>query len=418
MSLNIPRRIGDQKFVYLDQAVVSGTNFVTSLILARVLGLVEFGIYSLFFIILIFILSVHHSLFGAPMLVVAPKIRGRDNRFKYLFTLNTLQVLFCLLLAIIIGSLGLVVSRFSFLIFDTSILIPFCLCVVFSPMQEWLRRFFFVIGKSKHAFFADSTKSFLQIGCILGLIYFDTISIWSIYVAIAFSSITTYVLFVVLFGVRLELFALEKVWQKNWQQGMYLLPVNVMEWVNSQGFIVLASFSLGPGAAGAIKAAMNALGPLNILSQAVENIFPVEGARHLKLGGIKRMSEYFRTVSLQSLLYFCLPCLFMGIFAKPIMTFLYGDAFSSYYMLVVFHLVSLLLCYYYRMLASLLRVLDLSRVIFTSMIIGTLTIVLFSMPIASQYAENGVMVLKNIAELSILIFLLFKVRSVLVHKTG
>jgi O-antigen/teichoic acid export membrane protein len=413
MSVNLSKIIDSRKIVYLDQAVVSGTNFITALILARVLGIVEFGVYSLFFIILIFILSVHHSLFGAPMFVIAPKISGQHNQRSYLFTLNSIQIFFCLILAILVGLAGIALSTLESLNFDTSILIPFGICVFFSPIQEWLRRFFLVLGETSKALYVDVTRCLLQTGGILGLVYFDSISVWSTYVAIAFSSICTYFLFIVLYKVRMDFSQVSSVWCKNWKQGRFLLPVNVMEWINSQGYIILASFVLGPLAAGAIKAAMNVMGPLNILYQAVENIYPVEGARHLKATGRKGMITYFKKMSFRSLFYFVLPCLVMGLFAKQIMVLLYGEAFSSYYMLVVFHLISLILCYYYKILSSLLRVLDLTHAIFIAMIFGTVIIAFLSAPVAAQYSKNGVMILKNIAEFVVFIFLLVKVRAVL-----
>ena len=47
MITNLLKRYGHVNWALADQAVVSGTNFLTGILLARHLGMVEYGVYTL-----------------------------------------------------------------------------------------------------------------------------------------------------------------------------------------------------------------------------------------------------------------------------------------------------------------------------------------------------------------------------------
>lgn len=410
MQVNPFSIIDKQKFAYLDQAIISATNFVTALILARILGIIEFGVFALLFIVLISIQSIQHALFSAPMMVIAPKINDKKSRDNYLFSLNSAQALSCLILSFFVYLLGTLLVALSLVELEPGILLPFALSIFFATFTEWLRRFFFVTDNNKRAFLLDLLKSCIQISLLLLFIYWDMISVKTAYIAIIFSSLISGLFFISYFRIPFQGKYLLDACAKNWREGKYLLPVSLMEWVNLQGFIILASIILGPAAAGAIRAAQNVVGPLNIVYQAVENIFPVEGARHLVNGGKERMLAYFKKVSAQGMIYLGIPCVLLAFFSQPIITMLYGESFGPYYILIIFQLVSLLLGYYYKLLSSLLRVLERTRIIFFSMILGVTIILALTMPMASHYAESGVLLAKILAEVIILIFLIIVIR--------
>ena len=66
----------------LDQALVSGSNFLSTIIIARILGLHDFGIFATLWIILLFINSLHVSTIVFPMMSLVPKQKKLKNYYK------------------------------------------------------------------------------------------------------------------------------------------------------------------------------------------------------------------------------------------------------------------------------------------------------------------------------------------------
>src|ERR1035441_1529748 len=62
-----------------DQAIVSGTNFFTSVMLARFMGLREFGIFALAWMSVLFVNSLQSALIVAPMMSIGPKQEEKDR---------------------------------------------------------------------------------------------------------------------------------------------------------------------------------------------------------------------------------------------------------------------------------------------------------------------------------------------------
>ena len=56
-----------------DQAMVSGVYFLTGILLARYLGLEEFGRFTLAWMAVLFANSIQHAMIIAPMMSIGPK---------------------------------------------------------------------------------------------------------------------------------------------------------------------------------------------------------------------------------------------------------------------------------------------------------------------------------------------------------
>src|SRR4051794_27056330 len=71
---------GGQKGVALaDQAIVSGASFVTTLVVGRVGGAEELGVYSLGFTLLVLALSFQDALVSSPYTVYSYRLESEDR---------------------------------------------------------------------------------------------------------------------------------------------------------------------------------------------------------------------------------------------------------------------------------------------------------------------------------------------------
>ncbi len=75
----------------LDQAIVSGGNFLIGIILTRVLGLQSYGEYSLLWLLVLFASSIQHAGILTPMYTFAPQLEKEKQR-TYLHNLLALQL--------------------------------------------------------------------------------------------------------------------------------------------------------------------------------------------------------------------------------------------------------------------------------------------------------------------------------------
>src|SRR5215469_10227207 len=64
---------GREMSALIDQALVSGTNFITNVILARALGLRDYGVFALAWMAVLFVNSLQWAFIVSPMMSVGPK---------------------------------------------------------------------------------------------------------------------------------------------------------------------------------------------------------------------------------------------------------------------------------------------------------------------------------------------------------
>src|ERR1035437_8362464 len=71
--------LGREIWALTDQAVVSATNFLTNVMLARFMGLREFGIFALAWMSVLFVNSLQTALIISPMMSIGPEQEEKDR---------------------------------------------------------------------------------------------------------------------------------------------------------------------------------------------------------------------------------------------------------------------------------------------------------------------------------------------------
>jgi len=80
-------------FALFDQWIVSGFNFLTAIILARGLGISDFGKYTIIWMTILFFHNIQSTLISAPMLSLAPK-QTESEMSDYYGSVTLHQLLF------------------------------------------------------------------------------------------------------------------------------------------------------------------------------------------------------------------------------------------------------------------------------------------------------------------------------------
>ena len=82
-SLRLHQTYRDTNWALVDQGVVSGVNFLTMVLLARMLGVEQFGKFSIAWLVLLFFKSIQAALVVAPMMSIGPKQRDDEQALYY-----------------------------------------------------------------------------------------------------------------------------------------------------------------------------------------------------------------------------------------------------------------------------------------------------------------------------------------------
>ena len=75
LATRLLTRYSQINWALADQAMVSGVNFLTAILLARYLGIEEFGRFALAWMVVLFIVNIQYAMIIAPMMSIDPEKR-------------------------------------------------------------------------------------------------------------------------------------------------------------------------------------------------------------------------------------------------------------------------------------------------------------------------------------------------------
>jgi O-antigen/teichoic acid export membrane protein len=288
--------LGREIWALTDQAVVSGTSFLTNVMLIRFMGLRESGIFLLAWMSVQFVASFQSALIIAPMLSVGPKQEEKDrpSYFGAVVFQELVLVASCVVLVFI-------ALKFSDIFFPHKNLQQLALPLAVSSfaylLQDFLRRYFFSTRQSRRAL-ADDVLSYLPQLPIIFLLHGtghlnSANALW----AMAGTSI----LGLAPWFFWMEPLAFSREWisaitRRHWKLSRWLGASTLMSWLSSNLFVLAAPVYYGAAAAAVLKASQTLLGVQNIWILGLENVVPAESARRLHKGGVHAMLAYTRSI--------------------------------------------------------------------------------------------------------------------------
>lgn len=162
-------------FSFADQAVASGTNFLTGVIIGHLCSKAELGLYTLGFSLVTLITSLQISLITTPYMVYAPRL---ERRAHALYTGSALlhQLVFCLIAMLGVMGGALVVGHGIGPMGLGPVLRALVLVIAPMMLREHARRIIFARLQFTTALIFDSFIALGQIGGLLLLARFGLLS--------------------------------------------------------------------------------------------------------------------------------------------------------------------------------------------------------------------------------------------------
>ncbi len=321
----------------IDQAMVSGGNFLFSLLLARYLTIKEYGVFILGFSLLILFRRIQASLIISPMLVLSADM-DRSNIRKYFGSLGILQLILSLTISILlVGSTKIVTSLSSG---GSICFISFCAMAIASfsfQFQDFFRRMLFTQRKIRSAFQNDIVCTMLKFIGLTAAIITGHISVFNAFIIIFISS-----LIASLYGylqcfktIQIDLSTLKKVAKTNWDYGKWLLSAGVARWVSGQINIFLAAAFISVSATGVIGAVNNIYGVINVVVQGLRGFILPYASMRIKNAGYIYLKKLVSTICVSGVIGIVIYFIIAISASQPILDFLYNGKYNDYGYMVV-----------------------------------------------------------------------------------
>ena len=376
----------------LDQAVVSGSNFLTGIILVRGLGLIEFGRFTIALAILMLANSVQLSFISSPMITLGSLCATPEERRRFVRGIYGVEMIFCGIAAV-----GAVAGTAVYLSFRhhagaMGFLLPFASAVIAFLMQDWLRRYYFTVGKASASLGNDIISYVGQLVVLCVLWWMHALSLNMALWAIAVTSGAAFATGAVLERLGSTWTETGNAWRRSHALSIDLGIANQLQWLVYQGAMLIGAGVVGAQAAGGVRATQNIVGPVNVAYQAMENIVPVRAAEEMKRGGLQRVSAFllrFGSAGFIALLvFFSVAAVFSGRF----LSFFYGRQLHAYAGVLDLQMLYFLLTWPLRQIAFLFRTIKHTRPILIASVVAAMVSMAVVYPAVRGFGAMGIMV--------------------------
>jgi len=260
----------------LDNGLISGSNFLLGILLARWLAPEEYGAYALAFSLFILVGFLYQALLLEPLSVFAGS-SYRDNLRGYLKKALTIHWAISIPTGLVIGA-GALGARF----FGHSVVLPISLAGMaiatpFLCIHAMARRSFYLRLSPGPAAFGAAFYCAMVTGGIFLVYRQGWLSSFTAFLIMALAALVSAMVMLWQLTSALEPASSEprlgEIWRKHWEYGSWALATCVVGWIPNYVYIPLVSTFSGMAAAGELRALMNLAAPVLQTYAALSMLF-------------------------------------------------------------------------------------------------------------------------------------------------
>ena len=373
--------------IFMDQALVSGSNFLLGVLLVRSIGLNDYGVYALLWMGVLFALGINQAFIIKPLLSIAPKMEKLEQE-DYLKGLHAIQIVVGILFLI----LGFTLYLFSDLVFESHIAsyLPVLSGIVFCQIiHDYYRKINFVKNNIQKVLILDSILYGGQLIGIFVLIFINEINLLSTLNIILGVNILS--ILVGMYKQAFSIFNYKDILVRHFHFSKWLLGTSILQWLSGNYFIIVGASILGTSAVGAIRMVQNIMGLCHILFLAMESIIPIEAAQRFQAEGENGLTQYLAKTTQKLGLGFCMILVGIALFSSPILTLIYGNEASQYSFIVFAYVLLYALVFLGHPLRFYLRTIEKTSPIFIAYVFGTIFSLSFAHLLMNHFEMYGLL---------------------------
>ena len=317
----------DSSVALFDQCIVSGSRFVTTILIGRFCGAQQLGEFALAFQVSMLLGVVMEGLISYPYIIFCNRYEGRE-RAEYagsvLLHSAALAILAMAILALAatVMSLGPGTSDFSQITWILVAITPFIV------LREFGRRFAFAHLRMGTAVALDLATAIFQIGAIIWLAVTDSLSastaLWAVGLAAAISGAGWLIYDRREFGFRRE--KILPIWLKNWAAGRWLFGSSIIASATDTSVYWLLAFMSGLTATGILAACMTIVQFANPILLGLGNVLQPTTARAYSEGGRASVRQIVRRGQLSLGIFMTVFFVIVVFVGADVIAFLYQGA--------------------------------------------------------------------------------------------
>ena len=360
-----------------DQALISISNFLATILLARNVNPTELGIYGVGFVTLRLIRSLQEGILIQPLNVYGASM-DLDHFKRYATSTSILQILFASASAAIVAVCGWLLT-----VLGNDVAGPTLYALWFAflgwQLQEYVRRMLYtrgsVLNATVNSAIANGARLLIMFvwasqGKLSGIAGLQAIAWGSVFALIPSLWFTrTYWTY--------HFDSLKETSKLNWKLGRWVIGGTIGNWVSVEFYPVLTAGMISFAAAGAYRALQNLVAPIHALMRATDTFFTPRAARAFSGNGREALTRNLRHIYWITGIPTMVILGVAVLFPKQILYILYGDTYLEYSDGVILMAIFYGLWFAYAPLQAALKAGHISRPIFianTAAIVAMFTI--------------------------------------------
>lgn len=302
----------------IDQAFLSGLNFLISIVLIKIVSKPEYGYYSIFFSIILFMASIQTAVINTPLAVLLITKKGDEKR-KYVGSLFFGQNLLLIPLSLI-GVIGGVVMWYFNLLEPSlsAIIVAISLAFIGILLREFLRAYFFADEIPKTVLIIDVLYVILFI--ILGFFayIFSQLNVAAVFFLMGLSSFLVGIFFINRNKWNFSRSDIKLSYSENWKYGKWALFGVTVTHIQTYSYLYLLGIIVSTAAVADVSAARLLLMPLVLAQEGWSKVILPHGS---KLRETNRLPRLFKEQVIVSIAFVVvvMSLVFVLIFFKPLL---------------------------------------------------------------------------------------------------
>jgi O-antigen/teichoic acid export membrane protein len=381
----------EANWALIDQSVVSGFNFLFSILLANYLGLKLFGVFSLIWMIVLLLNNIQVAAVIQPLMTLSAKYqKHKDNFYTCILLFHIIFLIFTLALSLLVHYLLMALEVGWYV--EMPITLILAVLVLFQT-QDLLRRYYFAEAQQVNSFISDIITYGGRILILMAVNYLYGLDIETTLLIISSSSLLG--CFIALKHhpiISLNKNVTYHISRDILNVSKWLVPSSLVQWFSGQIYFLVAGILLGPVSVGALKAGQSVIGVTNILFQAMEN-FAAKGASiAYQYEGYASLNNYLKRISIYGGSITVAVCVALIISSDQIYSLIFREEYHEYSWIISWLGVTSIFIFFSFPLSIGLRTLNKSSLIFKFNLILGLLSASAVYPLVLNYGVIGVLI--------------------------
>ncbi len=311
-----------------DQAMISGTNFVTAIIIGRCCGAETLGIYSLVAAAMAMVIGLQDQLITAPYVLYHNRKRGRTLQ-RYLGSSLVHHAFF--LMVTFLGMLVCLGGVQSTTPLVKSVTLVLTIAAPAIILRAWIREIALAHCYVVTVLIIDAIVCTTQLAAVLGMFALGVVNLTAIYSVLGLACLLTALVWMksqrhrFVFSTR----SVKLDWQRNWRFGRWALATHlagtstpyVMPWV--------LFMMHGEEATGYLASCSVIVGVANILLSGMSDFLAPRAAAAYAQGGVKQLRKILRSMAILGTLTIGSVAAIATLFGEEIINTLYDGRFPG-----------------------------------------------------------------------------------------